>query len=100
MRVISSNMTRIYWGRRDTQQFFHRQYITVLIAHHGHVIEAVHVADALVVGLALGQFLGGTVQQADMRIGALDDLAVHLQDQTQHAVGRRVLGTEIQGEIA
>ena len=30
-----------------------------------------------------------------MRIAALDDLAVHLDDQAQHAVGRRVLRPEI-----
>ena len=35
-----------------------------------------------------------------MRIDALDDLAVELEHETQNAVGRRVLGPEIDGEIA
>ena len=33
-----------------------------------------------------------------MRIGALDHLAVHLQDEAQHAVGRRMLRPEIHRE--
>ena len=35
------------------------------------------------------------MQQADMRIGPLDDLTIQFQDQPQHAVRGRVLGTEI-----
>src|SRR5260370_1094890 len=35
-----------------------------------------------------------------MRVDALDDLPVELQYQTQHAVSRRMLGPEIEGEIA
>ena len=35
-----------------------------------------------------------------MRIDALDDFAVKLEDQPQHAVGRRMLRSEIDGEVA
>jgi hypothetical protein len=35
------------------------------------------------------------VQQADVRIGALDDFAIELEHQPQHAVRRRVLGAKI-----
>ena len=35
-----------------------------------------------------------------MRIDALDDLAVQLQHQTQHAVGRRMLRPEVDVERA
>ena len=35
-----------------------------------------------------------------MRIDALDDLTVELQYQAQYAVRRRMLGPEIEGEIA
>src|SRR5215471_12042312 len=35
-----------------------------------------------------------------MRVDALDDLTVELQYETQYAVRRRVLGPEIEGEIA
>jgi hypothetical protein len=51
-------------------------------------------------GLALGQLLGGAVQQADVRVGPLDDLAVQLQHQAQHAVRRRVLRAEVQRVVA
>jgi hypothetical protein len=40
------------------------------------------------------------MQQPDVRVGTLDDFAVHFQHQTQHAVRRRVLRTEIEGVIA
>ena len=35
-----------------------------------------------------------------MRIDAGDDLAIKLEHQTQYPMGRRVLGPEIDGEIA
>ena len=35
------------------------------------------------------------MQQPDVRIGALDHLAVELQHQPQHAVRRRMLGAEV-----
>ena len=40
------------------------------------------------------------MQQADMRIDALDHLAVELQHQAQHAVRGRMLRPEIDGEVA
>jgi hypothetical protein len=40
------------------------------------------------------------VQKADMRIDALDDFAVKLEHKAQHAVGRRMLWAEVDGEIA
>jgi hypothetical protein len=48
----------------------------------------------------LDQLLGSAVEQSDMRIDALNDLAVELEYEAQNAVGRRVLGPEIDGEIA
>jgi len=46
------------------------------------------------------QLLGPAVQQTDMRVDALDDLTVELQYETQYAVSRRMLGPEIEGEVA
>ncbi len=40
------------------------------------------------------------MQQPDVRIGLLDDLAFQLQHQAQHAVRSRMLRTEVQREIA
>jgi hypothetical protein len=50
--------------------------------------------------LLLGELLGRAVQQADVRIGALDDLAVELEHQAQHAVRRRMLRPEVQRVVA
>jgi len=41
-----------------------------------------------------------SVQQADVRVGALDHLAVELQHQAQHAVRRRVLRAEVERVVA
>ncbi len=50
--------------------------------------------------LCFGELLGRAMQQADMRIGALDHLAVELEHEAQHAVGRRMLRTEVHGVVA
>jgi hypothetical protein len=74
MRVTSSIMTRMYWARSGTStpsSFLHRQAVGVLVAHHRDVVEAVQIGQRLQPGAGLGQLLGGAVQQADVRIGAL-----------------------------
>jgi hypothetical protein len=48
----------------------------------------------------LDQLFGPAVQKADMRVNTLDELTVELQYQTQYAMRRRMLGPEIEGEIA
>src|SRR5262245_5293926 len=40
------------------------------------------------------------MEQADMRIDALDHLAVELEPEPEHAVGGRMLRAEIDGELA
>ena len=52
------------------------------------------------VGLVLDQLLGAAVEQADMRVDPLDDLAVQLHDQAQHAVRGRMLRAEVDRVIA
>jgi hypothetical protein len=92
MRVISSNITRMYWARSGTStpsSFSIAMHVGVLVAHHRHVVETVHVGHRLQEGARLGQLLGAAMQQADVRVGALDDLAVEFQHQAQHAVRRR-----------
>ena len=81
------------------KQLLDRAHVGVLVAHHGHVIQPVHVADAVVVGLAFGQFLGAPMQQANVRVDAFHDLAVQFQHQPQDPVGRRVLRPEIHGVV-
>ena len=86
-------------GHFKRQHFLDGQAIGLLVAHHRHVIQTVHVRQGLDVGLALGELLGGTVQQADVRVGALDDFAIELEHQTQYAVCSRVLRSKIQGVV-
>ena len=86
--------------RLHPQQLLDGPHIAVLVAHHGHIVQTVHVADALVVGLGLGQLLGAPVEQADVRVGALDHLAVQFQHQAQDPMGGRVLRPEVQGVVA
>ena len=103
MRVISSNMTRMYFSRAPgshAEQLLDRQHVGVLVAHHRDVVEPVHVRQVLQVGAVLGELLGRAVQQADVRVGALDHLAVELEHQAQHAVRRRVLRAEVQRVVA
>ncbi len=100
--MISSNITRMYCARSGgvmPSKLLDRHHVGVLVAHHRHVVETIHVADRLIERLALGELLGRPVQQADVRVGLLDDLAVHLQHQAQHAVRGGMLRAEVQREI-
>ncbi len=80
-------------------QFFDRQHIGMLVAHHRDVVQPIHVRQSLQKGLVLGEFLGGAVQQSDVGIGAFDHLAVQLQHQAQHTMRGRMLRPEVHGVI-
>src|SRR6266508_4363845 len=82
-------------GRGDAKKLFYGKSEGVLLVHRRDVVEPVEIWDRLQIGFVLDQLLGAAMQQPDMRIAALDDLAVHLDDQAQHAVGRRMLRPEI-----
>ena len=84
----------------DAEQLLDGEAEGVLLVHRRDVVEPVEIGDRLQIGLVLDQLLGAAMQQADMRIDALDDLAVELQHQAQHAMRRRMLRPEIDGEVA
>ena len=84
----------------DPEQTLDGEAVGVLVAHHGHVVETVHVRQRLDVGLVLGELLGRAMQEPDVRVGALDDFAVELEHEAQHAVGRRVLRSKVHGVVA
>jgi hypothetical protein len=84
-------------GYRDAEQLLGCQTERVFLVHRRDVIEPV---ERLQVGLVFDQLLGPAVQKADMRVDALDDLTVELQYEAQYAVSRRMLGPEIEGEVA
>ena len=81
-------------------ELLHGECISMLLVHRRHVVETVEIGQRLEIGLVLDQLLGAAVKQADMRVDALDDLAVELEHEAQHAVRRRVLRPEIDGELA
>ena len=87
-------------GHVDPQQPLRRQAERMLLVHRRHIVEPIEIGQSLQIGLVFDQFLGSAVQQADVRIDALDHLAVELEHEAQYAVRGRVLRPEIDGEIA
>ena len=55
----------------------------MLLVHRRHVIEPVEIRQVLQVGPAFHQLFGAAMQQADMRVAPLDDLAVQLEHEAQ-----------------
>ena len=84
----------------DAEQALDRQREGVLLVHRRDVVEPIEIGHVLQVGARLHQLLGAAMQEADMRVDALDDLAVELQHHTQHAVRRRMLRPKVDGEVA
>jgi hypothetical protein len=83
----------------DASQFFDGQHIRVLVAHHRYVVQPVHIGQRLQESLVLGELFGGAVQQSDVRIGALDHLAVQFQHEAQYTVRGRMLRPEVHGVV-
>ncbi len=82
------------------EQLFHRETERVLLVHRCDVVEPVEIRDRLQIGLLLDQLLCAAVQEADMRIDALDHFAIKLEHEAQYPVRRRMLRPEVNGEIA
>jgi hypothetical protein len=87
-------------GRGDnSHQPFYGERKGVLLAHRRHVVEPIEIWDCLQIRLVFDEFFGPAMQQTDMRVSALDDLAVHFENQPHHAVRRGVLRPEIHHEV-
>ena len=71
----------------------------MLLVHRRDVVEPVEIGVGLQVGLVLDQLLGAAVEQPDVRIDALDNLAVELQHEPQHPVRGRMLRPEVDREV-
>ena len=84
----------------DAEQPLDGEAEGVLLVHRRDVVEPVEIGHRLQIGLVLDQLLGAAMEQADMRIDALDDLAVELEHQAQHAMRRRMLRPEVDVEVA
>ena len=55
----------------------------MFLVHRRDVVEPVEVGQRLQVSLVLDQLLGPAMEQTDMRIDALNDLAVELEHEAQ-----------------
>ena len=84
----------------DADQLLDRHHVRMFVAHHGHVVETVHVWHRLNERAVLREFFGRAVQQPDMRVGAFDYFAVELQHEAQHAMSSRMLRPEVHGVVA
>ncbi len=87
-------------GHGDADQLLDGERIRMFLIHRRDVIEPVEIGQRLEIGLVLDQLLGAAMEQADMRVDPLNHLAVELEHQAEHAVGRRMLRAEIDGELA
>lgn len=87
-------------GDLNIEQLLDGEGEALLVGHHGDVVKTVEVGESLQIRLVLDQLLGTAVQQADVRIGSDDLLAAELEDQTQHTVGSRMLGAEVDGVVS
>ena len=77
-----------------------RQRVRVLLIHRRDIVEPIEIGHVLQVCPRLHEFFGAAMQQADMRVDPLDHLAVELEHQAQHAMRRRMLGSEVDREVA
>jgi hypothetical protein len=84
----------------DADQLFDRHAVGMFVDHHRHIVETIHIRYGLQEGLGFRQLLGATMQQADVWIGAFDDLAIKFQHQTQHTVRGRMLWAEVDRVVA
>src|SRR5438270_5099291 len=84
-------------GYRDAEHLLGCETERVFLVRRRDIIEPVEIRQSLQVGLVLDQLLGAAVQEADMRVDALDDLTVELQYQAQYVLSRRTPGPEIEG---
>ena len=84
----------------DAEELLGRETERVLLIDRRHIIEPVEIRDRLQIGFLLDQLFGAAMQKADMRIDAFDHLTVKLEHETQHAMRRRMLRSEIDGEVS
>ncbi len=80
----------------EAQQLFRRQAVHQVVRKRRQVVDAVRQRHALLIGLDLEFLFDAGMQIADIRSGFEDRFAVEFQQQTQHAMGRRVLRPHVE----
>ena len=79
----------------DAEQLFDREHVAGLVGHAREIVHAGHEGHALCPGAELHVLLDAGVQVADAAARLGHRLAVELEDESEHAVGRRVLRTHV-----
>jgi len=69
-------------GHLDPEQLLDRQAEAVLLVHRRDIVEPIEIRHRLHIGLRFDQLLGAAMQETDMRIDTLDNLAVELEHET------------------
>ena len=87
------------WRRLHVEQLFHRLTVAQAVRDRCYVIHAIHIRIEHGVGAMFGNLFHPTMEVADHALGAQNFFAVQLEDHTQHAVGRRVLGAHVDDEF-
>jgi len=86
-------------GYISIEKLLNGKGVRVLLSHHRNIIQTIEVRERLEVVLVLDQLLGTAVEEADVRVSALDDLTVELQYETEHTVCRGMLWAKIDREV-
>ena len=71
----------------------------MLLVHRRDVIKPIEISDRLRIGFVLDQLFSASMEQSNMRIDALNNLAVEFQNKSQYAVCRGVLRPKIYREV-
>ncbi|EGE58077.1 hypothetical protein RHECNPAF_35000134 [Rhizobium etli CNPAF512] len=78
------------------EEFLHRQREGEVVRGWAEIVEPVRQRENLGIGETLRQFFGAAMEVADMRIDALDELAVQFEDEPKNPMGAGVLRTEVE----
>ncbi len=82
LAIEHANKLRPAWDR-NAEQAFNRKRISVLLIHRRDIVKPVQVGHVLQIGARLHQLLGAAMEQADMRIDALDHLAIEFEHEAE-----------------
>ncbi len=82
---------------REAQEFFHRHAIALIVSQGVEVIHPAHIRQELLVIAILRHVLVAAVPVTDDRLRLGDELAVHLQEHPQDAVGAGMLRNQVNG---
>ena len=90
-----ADVLRAFWNFHP-QKFFYRQAIHQVVPQRIQVIHPVRQRDGLGIGFVLARFLDSGMEITQVWDRFQDCFSVELQQNAQHAVGRRVLRSHVE----